>query len=104
MDVLCSSGRLLCYEGLCKVSLLHFSLGKPTGLCNRGLGFFFQLESFPNLWENLGYGVMLSSGVFLQKDPAQKPAGPSRVPSDCGLGARPQSPLGSPLVPLEVPD
>ena len=26
------------------------------------------------------------------------------MPSDCGLGAHPQSPLGSPLVPLGVPD
>ena len=50
--------------------------------------FLFHLQSFPNLWD-LGSGVRSSPGVFLQKDPAQKPAGPSHVPSDSGLGARP---------------
>ena len=38
------------------------------------------------------------------KVPAQKPAGPSRVPPDCVLGISPQSPVGSLLAPSGVPD
>ena len=103
-DLLFSQGNPLCYEGFGKVSLLHSSFGKPSCLPKVGLGSFFQLVSFPMSWECSGSGDWASSGVSLLKVPAQKPAGPSRVSSDCVLGVPPQSPPGSPLAPVGFPD
>ena len=45
-DVLFPSGSRLSYEGLCKVSLLYSSLGKPKGLYygDSALGFSFGVR------------------------------------------------------------
>ena len=69
-DVLFPSGSLFCYEGLCKVSLLLYSLGKPKGLYYGGLGSCFSLGVLPKLVKYLGLGIRSSSIVSLQDDPA----------------------------------